>query len=223
MAKKCIPGVICIENMTLFILILIVGIIVYVIYSHYRQTSRISTTLPNIMIVQQPGQNMSDTALLGLAGSPIQIGGTTSLASISGNRLNDPYAPPLKDNGYFHPRDSSDIRGIPVNIETRGSGMAYQQIGILTPLNGSGGDALILPLMGRKWMNGRDKWQYYTMANGTSNINTKLPVSVNGKSCTGEYGCNEIQNGDTVYVEGYKTVFTATIYESGNFSYIPYL
>jgi hypothetical protein len=128
----------------------------------------------------------------------------------------------LKDDGYYHPRDSSDVRGIPVNIETRGSGMAYQQIGILTPMNG-GGDALILPLMGRRWLNGRDKWQYYTMANGMSNISTKLPVSVNGKSCTGEYGCNEIQNGDTVYVEGYKTTFSATVYENGTFSYIPYL
>jgi hypothetical protein len=77
--------------------------------------------------------------------------------------------------------------------------------------------------MGRKLMNGRDKWQYYTMANGSGNINTKLPVSVNGKSCTGEYGCNDIQNGDTVYVEGYNNVFTATVYENGTFSYIPYI
>jgi len=203
MAKKCIPGVICIENMTLFILLLVIGLVIYMIYSQNKYNSISSNREPSkIVVIQQP-----------------------SLASVATRRtdsLNDPYAPPLKEDGYYHPRNSSDVRGIPVNIETRGSGMAYQQVGILTPMNG-GGDGLILPLMGRKWLNGRDKWQYYTMSNGMSNMSTKLPVSVNGKSCTGEYGCNEIQNGDTVYVEGYKTTFSATVYENGTFSYIPYL
>jgi hypothetical protein len=69
-------------------------------------------------------------------------------------------------------------------------------------------------------MNGRSKMQYYTISN-TGNMNTKLPISVNGKSCTGEYGCDEISNGDVVYVEGYKDTFQATIYENGLFSYIP--
>uniref|UniRef100_A0A6C0JWI4 Uncharacterized protein n=1 Tax=viral metagenome TaxID=1070528 RepID=A0A6C0JWI4_9ZZZZ len=203
MAKKCIPGVICIENMTLFILLLVIGLVVYMIYSQHKYNNQQNSADPTkIVVIQQP-----------------------TLASVATRRndsFNDPYSPPLKNDGYYHPRDSSDIRGIPVNIETRGSGMSYQQIGILTPMNGSG-DALILPLMGRKWLNGRDKWQYYTMTNGNSNISAKLPVSVNGKSCTGEYGCNEIQNGDTVYVEGYKTTFSATVYENGTFSYIPYL
>jgi hypothetical protein len=80
---------------------------------------------------------------------------------------------------------------------------------------------LILPLMGRK-LSGRDKMQYYTTSN-TGNMNVKLPVSKNGKSCTGEYGCDEIYNGDTVYVEGYAEVFKATIYENTRLSYIPYL
>lgn len=203
MAKKCIPGVICVENMTLFILLLVIGLVVYMIYSQNKNSYTKNSADPTkIVVIQQP-----------------------TLASVATRRndsFNDPYSPPLKDDGYYHPRDSSDVRGIPVNIETRGSSMSYQQIGILTPING-GGDSLILPLMGRRWLNGRDKWQYYTMANGMSNISTKLPVSVNGKSCTGEYGCNEIQNGDTVYVEGYKTTFSATVYENGTFSYIPYL
>jgi len=201
MAKKCIPGVICIENMTLFILLLIAGLVVYMIYSQHK--SAYSRPESQKIVVLQP-----------------------ALSTISTRRtesLNDPYSPPLKEDGYYHPRDSSDVRGIPVNIETRGSGMTYQQVGILTPVNGGGGEGLILPLMGKKGMNGRDKWQYYTMANGMSNISSKLPVSVAGKSCTSEYGCTEIQNGDTVYVEGYKTTFSATIYENGTFSYIPYL
>ena len=76
--------------------------------------------------------------------------------------------------------------------------------------------------MGRRNMAGRDKWQYYTISN-TGNLNTKLPISVNGKSCTSEYGCDIINNGDTVYVEGYKDTFRATVYETSTFQYIPQL
>ena len=210
MGKKCIPGIICIENMTLFILILLIGLVIHFIYNQSGQ--KIHQTHPpsqKIIIVPPPQQ-------------PSLIG----VATRANDSFNDPYAPPLKNDGYMYPTNSGDVRGmpgIPVNIETRGTGMSYQQVGILTPTGGNNTNDLILPLMGRKLMNGRDKWQYYTMANGSGNINTKLPVSVNGKSCTGEYGCNDIQNGDTVYVEGYNTVFTATVYENGTFSYIPYI
>jgi hypothetical protein len=54
-------------------------------------------------------------------------------------------------------------------------------------------------------------------------MNTKLPLSFNGKSCTGEYGCDDINNGDNVFVEGYNDTFRVTIYENSLFNYIPYL
>ena len=131
--------------------------------------------------------------------------------------FNDPYAPPIKHDAYFR-GDSGDIRGIPVNIETRRVNSAYNQMGILTSNNG---DNLILPIMGRLHMSGRDKWQYYTISN-TGSLNTKLPVKVNGRSCSSEYGCDPIMNGDTVFVEGYKENFNATIYETGSFHYLPF-
>ena len=120
--------------------------------------------------------------------------------------------------------DSSDIRGhppiqVPVNIETRGLSTPYGQVGILT--NTGRSDNLILPLMGRRHMTGRDKWLYYTISN-TGSLNTKLPISVNGKGCDSEYGCDPIMQGDSVYVEGYKDTFNATIYENNAFRYIPY-
>jgi len=208
MGKKCIPGIICIENMTLFVLCILIGLVVYFIYNQSNKRQMPVPPPQKIVIVTPPSAPQS--SLIGLA-------------TRANDSFNDPYAPPLKNDGYIYPTNSSDVRGIPVNIETRGTGMTYQQIGILTPIGGNSANDLILPLMGRKLMNGRDKWQYYTMANGSSTIHTKLPVSVNGKSCTGEYGCNDIQNGDTVYVEGYNTVFTATVYENGTFSYIPYI
>ena len=51
----------------------------------------------------------------------------------------------------------------------------------------------------------------------------KLPVSKNGKSCTSEYGCNDLFNGDVVYVEGYNDSFKVTMYENQKLSYIPYI
>ena len=156
----------------------------------------------------------------------VMIQSTPMMTNISSRHdiFNDPYAPPLKENGYFFYSGSSDIRGqppihVPVNIETRGLSTQYGQVGILT--NTGRSDNLILPLMGRRHMNGRDKWLYYTISN-TGSLNTKLPISVKGKSCTSDLGCDEIFNGDVVYVEGYKDTFRATIYENMLYKYIPY-
>ena len=119
--------------------------------------------------------------------------------------------------------------GVPVNMKTRGFSPEVTQMGILTyernkrgDDNNSLRDNMILPLFGRRVMNGRDKYQYYTMSN-TGAVNTKLPIKVRGRHCSGEYGCDELMNGDVVYVDGYNESFRATVYENSSFSYIPYL
>jgi hypothetical protein len=210
MGKKCIPGVFCIENMTLFVLFVIAILLWYIFYTQINKNNVFQTNnnkTPNIIVVTQPT-------------NPASI---SPLATIStrNDPFNDPYSPPMKSDGIYFPRDSVDVRGIPVNVQTRGTNMAYQQVGILTRSVNNGQD-MILPLMGRRLMNGRDKWQYYTISN-TGNMNTKLPVSLNGKSCTGEYGCDDINNGDNVFVEGYNDTFRVTMYENSLFNYIPYL
>jgi len=203
MAKKCIPGVICIENMTLFLLFVLLVLVVYLYYVHVIKIANNSDS-QRIVVIQPQGP----------------------LATISARRdtLNDPYAPPMRNDSGFYQNDMLDIRGtpgIPVNVRTRGMDSNYQQVGILTRAHGNSGD-LILPLMGRRSMSGRDKWQFYTMST-TGNMNTKLPISLNGKSCTSEYGCDDINNGDVVYVEGYSDTFRVTKYENNLFQYIPAL
>ena len=202
MGKKCVPGLVCIGNMTLFLLILIILLFIYIWHSQYR-------------VHQGTLDNTSDKIVLVNTSSNIP-----QMVPISSRQdvFNDPYSPPGK-NPVVYPRNSGDVRGIPVNVQTRGVDNDYQQMGILTRSNYSGNE-MILPLMGRKHMSGRDKWQYYTIS-GTGNLNTKLPISVNGRSCTSEYGCDDIYNGDVVYVEGYKDTFHATIYENNQFQYIP--
>lgn len=205
MGKKCVPGLFCIENMTLFILVFVLILFGYLYYVHVLKVK----TSPQIVVIQ--GQPSASSL-----GVHMQT---------RNDAFNDPYSPPMKNDPLFYPPMlTSDIRpvpGIPINVETRGLPTSYQQLGILTPSNGSrSGDKMILPLMGRRTMSGRDKWQYYTISN-SGNLNTKLPISVNGKSCTSEYGCDSIYNGDVVYVEGYNETFRATIYENNLFQYIP--
>ena len=75
--------------------------------------------------------------------------------------------------------------------------------------------------MGRPLLTNRSKNQYYTMSDKFNAV--KLPISKGGRSCTNEYGCNELYNGDSVYVEGYQDAFKVTIYENSGPNYIPYL
>ena len=208
MGRKCIPGVFCIENMTLFLLFIIVVLLAY----FYYQIIKVGQIQP------QKSEPSSKIIIIDSATTnPPFINGISTRNDI----FNDPYSPPLKTDGVYFRRDSGDVIGIPVNIQTHGTNMSYQQVGILTNSNGPNGQ-LIMPLMGRKLMTGREKWQYYTMATN-GNMNTKLPISVNGKSCTSEYGCDSINNGDNVYVEGYNDTFKVTVYENSGFNYIPFL
>lgn len=212
MGKKCIPGVICIENMTLFLLIVIVVFVGYFYYktvlpgattTHASATTQASAT-PVIFIQQPLGNNGSSI--------PVLNGQDASLSPpVNGMYMAPNQIPTLKVQGTV-----GSLGTLKVGPRSTGS---YTQVGILTRTVKKNGEDLILPLMGRR--TGRyDKMQYYTMSN-TGPMNTKLPISRNGKSCTGEYGCDEIMNGDTVYVEGYSDTFKSTVYESGQFSYDP--
>jgi hypothetical protein len=203
MVKKCAPGVICIETITLFVLLFILIAAIYFIHTNYL---RYGPSRENTMVINVPQREHIQHNLVPIASRM--------------DSFNDPYVPPLKSTGLVH---MGGRTGLPVNIQTRGILTDYQQVGILTRANRSASASeMILPLMGRRVMSGRDKWQYYTIS-GSGNLNTKLPVSVNGKSCTGEYGCEDIQNGDVIYVEGYNDTFRVTMYETNTFQYLPQL
>ena len=110
---------------------------------------------------------------------------------------------------------TTPVQLIPVNVETRGLSQSYVQLGILSRTNDT-----ILPLMGRQLFT--DKWQYYAISN-TGSINTKLPITINGKKGSSEYGCDRLSNGDVVYVDGYQDTFYTTLYEGEKLQYIPYV
>jgi hypothetical protein len=205
MVKKCPPGILCIENntiLTIFLLLTILGVIVYFnIYKSNNQESKVVVVERNQHTQNNPYFNKPSTIL-----SPFQ-----------NDLFLNPYSPPLKENRFF-PMNNHDVRGVPINMQTSHYNLTYKQVGILTRENGK---ETILPIFGRPLHSNRNKWQYYTMTDKNNMI--RLPVSKNGKSCTNDYGCDELFNGDNVYVEGYKDSFNVTIYENDRPTYIPYL
>lgn len=211
--KKCPPGVICIENVTIFILFVIIGIVWYIAYKNMSRSE--NTTINNeVEISQQPNNSGYSGFFSWLPSYPYNNLPTKDV-------LLNPYTPPYKDERYFVPELNLVPRGaVPINISTNVSAVdtTYRQLGILTPLNGASKDN-ILPLMGRPLFTRRSLWQYYTISNQHNNV--KLPLSVKGKSALSEYGVDEIYSGDTVYIEGYNDAFKVTMYDNDTIRYLP--
>ena len=198
--RKCPPGIVCVENASMFFFILCLVIFCYFIY---RSNSNSNSN--------------SDSNLDSNSKTNIKQNIHVNTSQPNGfnypyikDALLDPYAPPLRDERYV----------VPINVSTNIGAVDtnYRQVGILTPQNQSSKDS-ILPLMGRPLFVNRDKWNYYTISNQHNNV--KLPVSKGGRSCTNEYGCDKIYNGDTVYLDGVNEAYNVTIYDNDTIKYLP--
>ena len=206
--KKCPAGVICVENITLFLLFMIMFILVGFIYMNTSKNDNIN----NITIKETKNDN-------GWFNNLIPSWPYTNLPNglnLPNDVLLNPYSPPFKDERYFTAGSS-----VPINVSTNiGSvNTSYRQIGIITPLNGTSTNN-ILPLMGRPLYTNRNKWQYYSISNQHNNV--KLPISFKGKGALNDYGVDQIYDGDTVFVEGYNDAFKVTIYENDTIKYLPF-
>ena len=223
--KKCPPGVICVENMTMGFIIIIICVVVYLIYSSLfkQQTSarnnnnnNNNNTHEKIIIKERNNQANTNGGLFNYFTRP-----NYAYNNLPKDVLMNPYAPPLNDERYFIPEMMNIPPGrIPINISTNVGAVdtSYRQNGILTLLNGT---TKILPLMVLPLFVNRDKWQYYTLSDQNNSI--KLPIVKNGRSCTNEYGCDKLYNGDTIYVEGYNQAFKVTTYDTDTIKYLPFL
>jgi len=215
--KKCPPGVICVENVTLFLLFIILFILFFFIYSNTKQNITVNDR-NNITIEnkQVPSGNYGNSWFGGFLPS-------WPYTNMPKDVLLNPYAAPYRDERYFVPElNYVPPSAVPINVSTNIGAVdtTYRQMGIMTPLNGVSKDN-ILPLMGRPLFTNRDKWQYYTISNQHNNV--KLPVSFKGKSALNDYGVDQIFSGDTVYVEGYNDAFKVTVYENDTIKYLPFL
>jgi hypothetical protein len=206
--KRCPPGVFCIENVA-FAAVVIIAAVAVIAYFTRSQA-------PTQAYGQAYGQAHISQAQSQAHPSMFQSRANYGVTNAREDVLLNPYAPPMRDD-----RASLDIRGpavMPINVSTQGTGdAAYRQVGILTRISGP---ETILPLMGRPLFRNRDKWQFYTISEKSNFI--KLPISVKGRSCTNEYGCDNVYNGDTVYVEGYNDAFKVTAYDNAVMQYLPF-
>ena len=204
MPRRCPPGVFCIENVTIMVIcviFLIGGIFLY--YGGNPHT---------------PDRRGNSARGCGCGGGGCGCGGVPQKKGVGEDVFFDIYKSPLRDDRCM--TGGGDIRGsIPINVSTQGCDDAqYRQVGILTRIGGKD-EETILPLMGRPLFTRRDKWNFYTLNDKNNMI--KLPVKINGKSGTSEYGCDNVYNGDTVYVEGYNAAFKFTTYENQVMRYLP--
>lgn len=212
MTKRCPPGVICIENITITIVVIIIGcVLLFLNLKGTQQKQNDSSTLNTERII------IKDTGLDGR----FFTRPNSSFSNIPGDILMNPYDAPLRDDRYIINNRSGDPRGIPINISTQSIDTTYRQVGILTRGNGGGVGNTIIPLMGKPLFTNRDKWNFYTMSDNNNMV--KLPITHKGKSCTNEYGCDNLYNGDTVFVEGYGDAFKVTVYDNQIMRYIPFL
>jgi len=223
--KKCPPGVICLENYAMFFMLICIFIIGYIIYTNNDKSVTVNNN-PSEKIVIKDTERENPSWFSGW----IPSWPYNNLPMFQDPLLN-PYAPPLRDERYFIPGFNMRTRphnipinpgGIPINVSTNIGAVdtSYRQLGILAPSNGSSKDNII-PLMGRPLFTNRDKWQYYTSSNQHNNV--KLPVTKAGKSCTNEYGCDRLDNGDTVYIEGANEVYRVTMYDNDTIKYLPFI
>jgi hypothetical protein len=242
MSRKCPPGVICFENTTIVVFLVITGIILYLAYMQFNKNSdgsmsgSMSTTSGTRTIYDtdpsRSGVYTYPPAYGGGGGGNFldlipRYGGGGGYTRGPADVLLNPYTPPMRDDRYIGGMgvNSIGLSGggmggvvIPINVPTRSVNSSYRQVGILTRVNGP---ETILSLMGRPLFPSQDKWQFYTMSD--KNQSVKLPVTNKKRSCTSDMGCDNIYNGDTIYVEGYNDAFRATIYDNAIQYSIPYV
>lgn len=219
--KKCPPGVICVENITLlllFIILLVLGFFIYMNSSSNKHVTVNSTDNITIKNNSEPTNGWFNNLLP-----------SWPYTNLPKDVLLNPYAAPYSDERYFVQEVSPSVispsviqRPVPINVSTNIGAVdtTYRQMGIITPLNGTSKDN-ILPLMGRPLFTNRDKWQYYAISNQHNNV--KLPISFKGRGALNDYGVDQIFNGDTVYVEGYNEPFRVTVYENDTIKYLPFV
>ena len=215
--KKCPPGVICIENFTMFFIIISILIAIYIIYQNITSRNVIVNNNPSEKIIIKDTKR--ETNVGGWFGGMIP---SWPYSNGPKDVLLNPYTPPLSDDRYFIPSGNYIPPGaVPINVSTNIGAVDtnYRQMGILTPVKGTSKDN-ILPLMGRPVFTNRDKWNYYCQSNQHNNV--KLPILVKGRNATNEYGVDRIYSGDVVYVEGANEPYKVSIYENDTIKYLPF-
>jgi hypothetical protein len=88
----------------------------------------------------------------------------------------------------------------------------YGQVGILSANN------KVLPLYGRRSLNGSHKWNYYTSTDAYHKID--IPVMNKNRDCGDEYGCDELNTDDSLFVPALNQHFSVQMYKRNKYVYV---
>lgn len=215
----------CINYSYTIVFIIVTGLFLFYLYTKYQHIFIQNSELK---------QNMNQK--INILSKKIENNNLNTLNNTTQNRdpnKNDLYEEmraklnetPQNNDIFNEPRKTTD--GVRVNIATRGPTPKISQIGILSKMThsndtgpGSDAEAHILPLLGRRTYNRSNKWVYYTATDKYNQV--RIPISHNGRDCGGEYGCDEIMNGETITIPELNGSFKAKVYENTSLHYIPY-
>ena len=225
--NTCPPGVICINNTNAIGIIIIFLIIIYVINKeNYKKLYDKINFLQKKQINQQELIEKKENIMTM----------TPENNSYNMEVINNPLMPPLKRNYHLEneiinlqSKLNVNPKGIPINIETRGSGGDFQQLGMLYKNEisdegkapGNNTDNSVLPLYGKPTYRGSNKFLYYTETDKLNPV--KIPINVNSKDCSDDMGCDELNDGNNVNIPSYNGTFKVKIYKFNKPRYIPYV
>tara|TARA_B100000963_G_scaffold128997_1_gene112539 strand:+ start:45 stop:566 length:522 start_codon:yes stop_codon:yes gene_type:complete len=118
---------------------------------------------------------------------------------------------PYRDDIYRRP-----VRHPPFNYPTRGPPGEYDRVGFLQDPDDPN---KLQELFGRPTYPNSNNWNYFVKSDQYHQI--PIPVTMNGKNCTDETGCTELNNQDSINL--FDKQHTATIYKPEPYYYNPYV
>jgi hypothetical protein len=191
----CPPGVFCISGSLGNTVIVVVSIaLLFLLVAMYLKPQQPTIILPT----SHPSPGSSPTV--------ISVKGGDSRYSQAPQPLRDWMSMP-----EFPPRGG--LASIPINIPTRGLPESFQSIGVITV------NDKVLPLYGRRTMGGSDRWNYYTRTDTYNPV--PLPISFKRRNCMDQVGCNEIDSGEQVRIDGMNVEGRTELYKMDGPKYIP--
>ena len=118
---------------------------------------------------------------------------------------------PYRDDIYRRP-----VRRPPFNYPTRGPPGEYDRVGFLQDPDDPN---KLQELFGRPTYPNSNHWNYFVKSDQYHQI--PIPVTMDGKNCTDETGCTELNNQDSINL--FNKQHTATIYKPEPYYYNPYV
>ena len=218
---NCPPGFLCLNTQILIIYIILISLLIYYLFN---KTNSIGNYIGN-NIGNNIDNKLSSNIKLPVQENP-KILELERKIKQQNNKINSLYPNKSYNNTIY---DSNDLLttstyitkpNIPINILTRPVSQFYTQVGVLYSICNSNIKPHILPLYGKAIYRGSNKWSYYTKTDDYHTI--KIPIYSDGRKCTGDYGCDNLNNGDLVNVSPYPYKFKVELYDLQYPQYLPY-